>query len=72
MHRYTHKNYIKEHPAKRVEEYLEIALMPVFVASLVAWSNGSNMGLNATVNAQSTMYPATNIMLVLQVEIRIA
>jgi hypothetical protein len=36
MHCYTHKNYIKEHPAKRVEEYLEIALMPVFVASLVA------------------------------------
>jgi hypothetical protein len=46
--------------------------MPVFVASLVALSNGSNMGLNATVNAQSIMRPGTNIILALQVEIKIA
>lgn len=32
-------------------------LTPVFVASLEASSNGLNMGLNATVNAQSTIWP---------------
>lgn len=32
--------------------------MPVLVASREASSSGSNIGLNATVNAQSTMHPA--------------
>ena len=32
-------------------------LIPVFVASREASSNGLNIGLNATVNAQSTIRP---------------
>lgn len=32
-------------------------LIPVFVASREASNNGLNMGLNATVNAQSTICP---------------
>ena len=32
-------------------------LIPVLVASFEALSNGPNMGLNATVNAQSTIRP---------------
>jgi hypothetical protein len=31
--------------------------MPVLVASLTAFSNGSNCGLKATVNAQSIILP---------------
>lgn len=34
--------------------------MPVFVASRDASSSGSNIGLKATVNAQSTIRPARN------------
>lgn len=34
-----------------------LTLIPVFVASRDASTNGSNIGLNATVNAQSTMCP---------------
>jgi len=36
----------------------EHTLIPVLVASREASSSGSNIGLNATVKAQSTMYPA--------------
>jgi len=42
---------MQEHGAKNT-------LIPVFVASRVASSNGLYMGLNATVNAQSTIRPA--------------
>jgi hypothetical protein len=34
-------------------------LMPALVASLTVWRSGSNLGLNATVKAQSMMRPLT-------------
>lgn len=55
----NHAIYFK----KKIRLYQELELMtliPVLVASREAASNGSNIGLNATVNAQSTICPATN------------
>lgn len=36
-------------------------LIPVFVASRAASTSGSNYGLNATVNAESTIHPFTYV-----------
>ncbi len=37
------------------------SLIPVLVASFTANNRGSNLGLNATVNAQSIIWPLTYV-----------
>eukprot|EP01018_Ginkgo_biloba_P039003 Gb_20448 [translate_table: standard] len=46
-------------PISHKRTSMPASLIPVFVASLEASSSGSNMGLNATVKAQSTICPST-------------